>query len=246
MNLAGVRNKQHLPVSCDGINIEEWKSGNTPITRSSVINGETVIHEAYNYTSGLTPQKIYTDDRIYTNNWTKTLKANLKGLEHYIKSCNLIGGMTLEVGCYEGAGTNAIYEVFRPSVQICCDPWDSNYEDMNFHFKNQYENFKHNTQDLSIVEMRKTSDEMFAEISPGFDFIYIDGDHHYEQVARDLNNALNVLRIGGLCLVDDYQWGDPTNNPVRRAVNEFYNNNLKRIIRINLDSDIQFAFTRTE
>lgn len=241
MELSGLRQKHILPVSRGDLVVEldKWKSGNSPITRSSLIDGKVVIHDNYDFTKGLASQK------IYTNDWTLSLRANLKGLDYYIKSCNLIGGMTLEIGCYEGAGTNVINEVFRPSVQICCDPWDSNYEDINFHFKNQYENFKHNTQDLTIVEMRKPSDEMFAEISPGFDFIYIDGDHHYEQVARDLNNALNVLRIGGLCLIDDYQWGEATHNPVRRAVNEFYNNNLKRIVRINLDNDVQFAFTRT-
>jgi SAM-dependent methyltransferase len=241
MELSGLRQKHILPVSRGDLVVEldKWKSGNSPITRSSLIDGKVVIPDNYDFTKGLASQK------SYTNDWTLSLRANLKGLDYYIKSCNLIGGMTLEIGCYEGAGTNVINEVFRPSVQICCDPWDSNYEDINFHFKNQYENFKHNTQDLDIVEMRKPSDEMFAEISPGFDFIYIDGDHHYEQVARDLNNALNVLRIGGLCLIDDYQWGEATHNPVRRAVNEFYNNNLKRIVRINLDNDVQFAFTRT-
>ncbi|MGH7275378.1 MAG: class I SAM-dependent methyltransferase [Nitrospiria bacterium] len=36
-----------------------------------------------------------------------------------------------------------------------------------------------------------------------FDVVYIDGDHTFEQVLRDWNNAVAVLSLGGIIVVDD-------------------------------------------
>jgi hypothetical protein len=60
----------------------------------------------------------------------------------------------------------------------------------------------------STVRLRMTSDEYFAgknEIK--FDFIYIDGDHTAEQVAKDAKNAWLLLKPGGIMAFDDYLWG---------------------------------------
>jgi predicted O-methyltransferase YrrM len=40
-----------------------------------------------------------------------------------------------------------------------------------------------------------------------FDFIYVDGDHVRDQVARDAENAYKVLKSGGIMIFDDYTWG---------------------------------------
>lgn len=256
MELAGIRQRQLLPVSRDDIDISQWKDGNTPITMSSIIDGKVVEHKPYDFTNvfqstpeSLEPQLSNELSTIgfeprYSNNWTFRLETNLKGLAHYIKKCSLEAGIVLEIGCYEGRGTRLINSFFKPSVLTCCDPWDSNYTDIGFKFKNQYEYFKHNTQDIDIVECRMTSDEFFSRNGSSFDFIYIDGYHSYEQAEKDLKNSLSALRIGGLCLVDDYIWGANKINPVRRAVNDFAVDNAKKIIRVNLDDDAQFAFTR--
>jgi predicted O-methyltransferase YrrM len=89
-----------------------------------------------------------------------------------------------------------------------------------------------------------TSDKMFSELeNVKFDFIYIDGDHSYEQVLRDLNNSFKVLKVGGCILVDDYAWIKDT---VRRAVNDFYNTHFDTALRLCLDWDYQFAFVKTK
>lgn len=41
-----------------------------------------------------------------------------------------------------------------------------------------------------------------------YDFVYIDGDHHPEQVLRDAVHADRHLKIGGLLAFDDYRWGE--------------------------------------
>jgi predicted O-methyltransferase YrrM len=51
--------------------------------------------------------------------------------------------------------------------------------------------------------VRMTSDEFFAQNNEMFDVIFIDGLHYYEQVGRDLDNALKVLTPGGIIILHD-------------------------------------------
>lgn len=50
---------------------------------------------------------------------------------------------------------------------------------------------------------RMTSDDFFSENTKSFDLIFIDGLHTYEQVKRDIFNALNCVRKGGYILLHD-------------------------------------------
>lgn len=45
-----------------------------------------------------------------------------------------------------------------------------------------------------------TSDQFFEQNNNKYDIIFIDGDHVYEQVIRDVHNALAVIKEGG-CIV---------------------------------------------
>ncbi len=53
--------------------------------------------------------------------------------------------------------------------------------------------------------IRATSDQFFTALSRGqhFDVVFIDGDHSFDQSARDIANALSNLRPGGVILVHD-------------------------------------------
>lgn len=48
-----------------------------------------------------------------------------------------------------------------------------------------------------------TSDEFFSKSTEKFDLIFIDGLHTYEQVARDLENAVKALTPRGLIMLHD-------------------------------------------
>jgi SAM-dependent methyltransferase len=51
---------------------------------------------------------------------------------------------------------------------------------------------------------RQTSDDFFAQNRGArFDVVFIDGLHHYDQVRRDLVNALSVVRRGGWIALHD-------------------------------------------
>jgi predicted O-methyltransferase YrrM len=51
-----------------------------------------------------------------------------------------------------------------------------------------------------------------------FDWIYIDGNHYYDFVKRDLELAIRKVRPGGVVAGDDYHWGEGDGYPVKRAV----------------------------
>lgn len=48
-----------------------------------------------------------------------------------------------------------------------------------------------------------TSDEFFASTQERFGVIFVDGDHSYEQAARDIANAVRVMERGGAVIVHD-------------------------------------------
>ena len=51
--------------------------------------------------------------------------------------------------------------------------------------------------------LRMTSDEYFQNHQDMFDVIFIDGLHHYEQVTRDVDNALARLNPNGIIIIHD-------------------------------------------
>jgi hypothetical protein len=70
---------------------------------------------------------------------------------------------------------------------------------------------------LSGGTHRTTSDAFFAAARAAgetFDLIFVDGDHHHDQVLRDVENGLAVLRRGGCivmhdCLPPHASWATP-------------------------------------
>lgn len=89
----------------------------------------------------------------------------------------------LELGIYEGE----TFEKIWPSVGNCTA--------------------------IDIVDKRKlkfkgtfhlcTTDEFFQNNLETFDAIFIDADHRFEQVKKDLLASLNILNIGGIIFIHD-------------------------------------------
>lgn len=51
--------------------------------------------------------------------------------------------------------------------------------------------------------VRKTSDEFFLNNNKKFDLIFIDGLHTYDQVRKDIDNSLKVIKDNGIILLHD-------------------------------------------
>lgn len=80
-----------------------------------------------------------------------------------------------------------------------------------------------NTSDYKdkVEFLHKTSDDAHKDIEDGsLDYIFIDGDHNYEAVVKDMNNYYSKVRSGGIFAGHDLSWVGVT-----KAVNEFRESN---------------------
>ena len=118
------------------------------------------------------------------------------------------GGVVAEVGTWRGDFSRTIIGTCRPEafhlVDIDFSPMASDVEGI-----------RHEGDSSTILRS-------FPAAS--FDWIYIDGDHSYEGVRKDLEAAHLALKPGGYLMCNDYtNWCSPAVQPygVSKAVNEF-------------------------
>ena len=74
-----------------------------------------------------------------------------------------------------------------------------------------------------------------------FDWIYIDGNHLYEYVKKDLELSFQKVKSGGYIAGDDYTDGGWWEGGVKKAVDEFSNNQAIRLVEI---CNAQFIFRK--
>lgn len=73
--------------------------------------------------------------------------------------------------------------------------------------------------------VKATSDEFFKLLDENekFDIIFIDGDHHYQQIIKDIHNSLKHLSSNGIILLHDmYCSNEYFTNPVNLLFNSKY------------------------
>lgn len=141
-----------------------------------------------------------------------------------------------EIGVYTGDYSQEILSVVNPSRLHLIDPWkyqederyatslygggigkdqanmDSIYNAVRAKFVNEIKS--------GVVSTHRLPSEQAAALfmDEYFDWVYIDGDHQYECVKRDLENFYPKLKGGGFLICDDYDsrgwWGDGILNAV--------------------------------
>lgn len=77
-----------------------------------------------------------------------------------------------------------------------------------------------------IVGIRKHSWDAANDIPNELDFVYIDGDHRYEAVKKDLELYYPKVKVGGLFSGHDYA---PRAPAVMKAVDEFFENKKEKV-----------------
>ena len=87
------------------------------------------------------------------------------------------------------------YKKYKRYLEIGCDNDDL--------FSKIKINLKIGVDPISGGTLRTTSDKFFKTNKDLFDIIFIDGLHHYEQVIKDINNAIDILNDNGHILVHD-------------------------------------------
>jgi predicted O-methyltransferase YrrM len=109
----------------------------------------------------------------------------------------------LEIGSWFGAGSTQVFSHYASKI-ICVDTWmgNENAEHRSLVKQiNPYELFLKNTYPFKekIVSIRSHSNEVGSLLKDeSFDFIFIDGDHRYEQTKSDIKNCLPKLKKIGI------------------------------------------------
>ena len=176
--------------------------------------------------------------KFFSKNRINLILENLSNKDLYV----------LEIGIHKGDFSKQLAQHLKPKKLILVDPWIA-YDD-DIYAKSWYGNsFKSNQsiQDkyfldirkyfeseikINTVEIhRKTSDNFFNENQNVFDLIYIDGNHLFDFVKRDIINSLKFIKQDGIIVLDDYNvvgWWD---DGITKAVDFFQKKKLIKIIR---------------
>lgn len=146
----------------------------------------------------------------FTKTWF--LESELsKKLLHFVPTN--VKHSILEIGCYEGLSSVYFSDTIlndEESTMICVDPFlNIENNDHGYLLQNkEEENFDYNIlqskNSNKITVFKTTSDMFFASNTKYFDFIYIDGCHLTEIVARDVENSFRFLEKNGIIWMDDY------------------------------------------
>jgi len=149
-------------------------------------------------------------------------EAELMWLATQAHKCKYI----VEFGSFHGRSSRAIADNLMPEGKLwCVDPWGPDYlnEDGSKNGINPYvmPYFCHNLKDHidagRVIPVRDFS----YNFSPPHkvDMVFIDGDHRYKTVVRDLRKAYGMLNHGGMICGHDY--GHPDWHGVKQAVLEY-------------------------
>lgn len=135
----------------------------------------------------------------------------------------------LQIGVFAGAASVWMLEnvLTHPDATLTdVDTWlgSPEHEDLDFFvIENHYDKIVQGR----TIKIKNTSDIFFATNTRKFDFVYIDGDHSLEQVLKDGQNGISVLKPDGIITFDD-----TFHQPIKEAVDTLqsrYCDNLKLI-----------------
>jgi Methyltransferase domain len=146
------------------------------------------------------------------------------------------GGVVIEVGVGYGAFSQKLLDKLQPSRFIAIDtfaitpdsePWkqthlkDSGLTHLDF-YTNRFQAYI----DSAKMEIKRgLSWEVLAQLpDTSVDYIYVDADHSYESVVKDIDALLSKLKPGAIIQFNDYTHFDQDGLMpfgVPKAVNEF-------------------------
>ena len=154
----------------------------------------------------------------------------------------------LEIGSYEGNSALYVSTNFPNSNVTCVDLWKDVEEYKGKDFNIIEKNFDLNLKGLSnIRKIKSTSDDFFIKNKIMYDFIYIDGNHKFDYVFRDCENAWKFLNDDGFLVCDDYIWNyyrEIKLNPCF-AINKFLERNKVKILFVS-NSQIFFQKIKSQ
>lgn len=135
-----------------------------------------------------------------------------------------------EIGSFCGRSTRAIADNAPEKCKIyCIDPWDYKIDQWDFYGNPlepiivdgfTHEQFCINLNDHIYSSKVRPVRHKWSDFTPNVDadFIFIDGNHEYEEIKHDIQKALKYVKPNGIIAGHDY----PNFGGVRRAVDECF------------------------
>jgi hypothetical protein len=125
-------------------------------------------------------------------------------------------GRVAEVGVQEG--------VFSEDILAICQPAELQLIDIDLTTYKVAERFADRIAEGVVTLHEGDSADEISRFPDGhFDFIYIDADHSYAAVKRDIAASVSKVRVGGYLLFNDYTFWSPAEcmpYGIMQAVNE--------------------------
>jgi len=122
----------------------------------------------------------------------------------------------LEIGSWEGLSSHFILSSLTKAHLTCVDTWEGadEHKDGTSATKDVLSQIEKNfDENLTPYKGRllkhKGTSFSFFQANPTrcfFDFIYVDGSHHCDDVMIDAVKCFEVLKVGGIMIFDDYFW----------------------------------------
>ena len=172
------------------------------------------------------------------------------------------GGTVAEIGVQRGVFSQSILDIVQPERLHLIDPWaqqtqgdyladpsnvdDERHADHLAHVRTQ---FAEPIATGQVTLHRAFSQDVVDGFADGgFDWIYIDGDHTFDAVARDLALYAPKIAPGGLILGHDYNNSPPFRDQGRfgvvEAVNAFVADNDWEFVCLNMEMAATYVLAR--
>ena len=135
----------------------------------------------------------------------------------YVLSLIKPGAIGAEIGVCQGTFAYHVLLKQNPAKLFLIDPWEyglqkdlepdvtpENQKGRSEQYQKVCEYFAP-FENVTIIR-QKAEDVASQFENEYFDYVYIDGEHSYAAVARDLRNYFPKVKVGGYLIGDDYGW----------------------------------------
>jgi len=156
-----------------------------------------------------------------------------------------------EIGVDEGDFSEKILSIVEPKRLHLIDPW--RHEEGGRYQESRYGGLGQTGQSIMDQRYVKVTERFGEEVRNGqvsihrspsssacysfedhyFDWIYLDGNHLYAFIKRDLELYYPKVKPGGLITGDDYGAQGWWNNGVQKAVDEFVKSDRELTLQVN-------------
>lgn len=121
----------------------------------------------------------------------------------------------VEIGCYAGESTKVFADCPNIKKLYAVDPWVENYDPevtpkLKLTLKEAKEKFDNTMAEFNpnyVVVLQMTSEEASKKFKDkSIDIVYIDGDHRYEAVKKDIELWMPKLKDDGILSGHDFHY----------------------------------------